>query len=100
MRKPQVPEAKRSGRSPVPPVRAAARRRRPEGKTSADRRASGNGSVKTAKTRPDRLPRSSPAIEAAAVGQSRGKYVYCVIEASDPLRFGGIGIGADPSDVF
>jgi hypothetical protein len=31
---------------------------------------------------------------------SRGKYVYCIIESGDPLRFGPIGIGADPSDVY
>jgi Gas vesicle synthesis protein GvpL/GvpF len=31
---------------------------------------------------------------------SRGKYVYCIIEASDALRFGPIGIGANPSDVY
>src|SRR5438874_2515848 len=31
---------------------------------------------------------------------SRGKYVYCIIEASDPLRFGPIGIGANPSEVY
>jgi Gas vesicle synthesis protein GvpL/GvpF len=31
---------------------------------------------------------------------SRGKYVYCIIESSDPLRFGPIGIGTDPSDVY
>jgi hypothetical protein len=30
---------------------------------------------------------------------SRGQYVYCIIETPDPLRFGPIGIGADPSDV-
>jgi len=36
----------------------------------------------------------------AAVSGSRGKYVYCIIEASDPLRFGPIGIGADPSEVY
>jgi hypothetical protein len=33
-------------------------------------------------------------------GASRGKYVYCIIESTDPLRFGPIGIGADPSDVY
>ena len=33
-------------------------------------------------------------------GASRGKYVYCIIESSDPLRFGPIGLGADPSDVY
>jgi len=35
----------------------------------------------------------------AAVTGSRGKYVYCIIEAPEPLKFGPIGIGADPSDV-
>jgi Gas vesicle synthesis protein GvpL/GvpF len=35
-----------------------------------------------------------------AVSGSRGKYVYCIIEATDPLKFGPIGIGADPSDVY
>jgi hypothetical protein len=38
-------------------------------------------------------------LEASAAG-SRGKYVYCIIEANDPLKFGPIGIGADPSDVY
>jgi Gas vesicle synthesis protein GvpL/GvpF len=35
-----------------------------------------------------------------APSASRGKYVYCIIESGDPLRFGPIGIGADPSDVY
>src|SRR5687767_10517005 len=35
-----------------------------------------------------------------ATGASRGKYVYCVIEAQEPMRFGPIGIGGDPSDVY
>jgi len=41
----------------------------------------------------------APAIE-ASVGASRGKYVYCIIEAAEPLRFGAVGIGADPSEVY
>jgi len=36
----------------------------------------------------------------AAPSTSRGKYVYCIIEAPDALRFGPIGIGADPSEVY
>jgi hypothetical protein len=36
----------------------------------------------------------------AGLAASRGKYVYCIIESSDPLRFGPIGIGPDPSDVY
>ena len=42
---------------------------------------------------------ASPMADMAA-GTSRGKYVYCIIEAPDPLRFGPIGIGADPSEVY
>lgn len=38
-------------------------------------------------------------VDAEASIPSRGKYVYCIIEAADPLKFGPIGIGADASDV-
>jgi hypothetical protein len=31
---------------------------------------------------------------------SRGKYVYCVIDSSDAQKFGPIGIGVNPSDVY
>jgi hypothetical protein len=41
----------------------------------------------------------APAPE-VATGGSRGKYVYCIIESNEPLKFGPIGIGADPSDVY
>ena len=34
-----------------------------------------------------------------AQADARGKYVYCIIQASDPLRFGPLGIGVDPADV-
>jgi hypothetical protein len=40
-----------------------------------------------------------PASETALTG-SRGKYVYCIIEASEPMKFGPIGIGAQPSEVY
>jgi Gas vesicle synthesis protein GvpL/GvpF len=43
--------------------------------------------------------RTAPATE-PAVTTSRGKYVYCIIESSEPLRFGPIGIGTDPSEVY
>jgi Gas vesicle synthesis protein GvpL/GvpF len=48
----------------------------------------------------DRVAQSSRMAAAEATNASRGKYVYCIIEAGDPLRFGPIGIGADPSDVY
>jgi hypothetical protein len=39
----------------------------------------------------------APAPSAVA---SRGKYVYCIIQATDPLKFGPIGLGTDPSEVY
>ena len=39
-------------------------------------------------------------VEAPASGASRGKYVYCIVESNDALRFGPIGIGSDPSEVY
>jgi hypothetical protein len=31
--------------------------------------------------------------------ESRGKYVYCIIRSSEPLRFGQIGLGTEPGEV-
>jgi hypothetical protein len=45
-------------------------------------------------------PRQAAAPAAAPSGQSRGKYVYCIISSEKPLRFGEIGIGADPPEVY
>ena len=38
------------------------------------------------------LPDSRP-------GEQSGKYVYCIIQTTEPLRFGRIGIGNEPADV-
>lgn len=47
-----------------------------------------------------RLPAPNPAPRHAAAGEepSEGKYVYCIIKADRPLRFGPIGIGAEPAE--
>ncbi|HEY2031017.1 MAG TPA: GvpL/GvpF family gas vesicle protein, partial [Myxococcales bacterium] len=42
------------------------------------------------------------ALDGGALKQTadgRGKYVYCIIQSSEPLRFGPLGIGIDPADV-
>ena len=39
-------------------------------------------------------------VPAAAVAPSRGKYVYCIINSEKPLRFGAVGIGAEPPEVY
>jgi hypothetical protein len=31
--------------------------------------------------------------------EQSGKYVYCIIQTTEPLRFGRIGIGSEPADV-
>ncbi len=36
---------------------------------------------------------------APAADETRGKYVYCVIASEKPLRFGPLGLGAEPSEV-
>ncbi len=96
------------------PVKSAARKGQPA--RSAKSAPKPNGGVgrsvakppaRSARSAPDRRAsekvvqggRTSNAVEAPS-GPSRGKYVYCIIESTDPLRFGPIGIGADPSDVY
>jgi len=46
--------------------------------------------IPSATTEGERAPRPA---------DSRGKYVYCIIKANEPQRFGPIGIGAEPADV-
>jgi hypothetical protein len=38
-------------------------------------------------------------IEPKGTSDGRGKYVYCIIEASGALKFGPVGIGAQPAEV-
>jgi gas vesicle protein GvpL/GvpF len=45
---------------------------------------------------PSSARRDAHSSESAA---SRGKYVYCIIRSSNPLRFGRIGLGSHPTDV-
>ncbi|MGH9144333.1 MAG: GvpL/GvpF family gas vesicle protein, partial [Vicinamibacterales bacterium] len=46
-----------------------------------------------------RAGKAGPSFDSAA-GASRGKYVYCIIAAVEPLGFGPVGIGTQPSDVY
>jgi Mg2+ and Co2+ transporter CorA len=45
---------------------------------------------------PESAPRGA---DVGRASDSRGKYVYCIIQSSEPLRFGPIGIGAAPAEV-
>jgi Gas vesicle synthesis protein GvpL/GvpF len=40
------------------------------------------------------------AVAQPSAAASRGKYVYCIIAATESLRFGPVGIGTEPSDVY
>src|SRR5579862_1758949 len=101
-----VPPAIRSGGKKASTVPAKATGQKPAAKA--------NGSAKAAKpaprenriAKPESQRRASEkivhgrSVTIESTVASRGKYVYCIIESSDPLRFGPIGIGADPSDVY
>src|SRR2546425_11391437 len=40
-----------------------------------------------------------PADTGPKIEGGRGKYVYCIIQSGETLRFGPLGIGSDPADV-
>jgi hypothetical protein len=60
---------------------------------------------KAARPAPARASRGRPAAPEPGDGgalrgqDARGKYVYCIIQSGDALRFGPLGIGAEPADV-
>jgi gas vesicle protein GvpL/GvpF len=105
----------RKGERSRPPVAMKARAKKTAGR--AEKPSKSNGSVRATAARPPakaargavgerrasektvQAGRTVPAPGTASAA-SRGKYVYCIIESGDPLRFGPIGLGADPSDVY
>jgi gas vesicle protein GvpL/GvpF len=98
----------------APPVRSGAKRTAASSSAKSTRKtaaAKPNGSARSAKATRERVGARAAAekvvqggrtsvVETAAGSASRGKYVYCIIDSSDPLRFGPVGIGADPSEVY
>src|SRR5436190_13144749 len=78
-------------------AKAAGRRQADRSRTAASR--NGRGGERRATEKTLRGGKVRPAVDASA-SASRGKYVYCIIEAADSLRFGPVGIGADPSEVY
>jgi hypothetical protein len=55
---------------------------------------------KPAAVKPVRRPEPMPLPEAPRAADVRsGKYVYCIIQTTEPRRFGPIGIGSDPTAV-
>jgi hypothetical protein len=92
--KPKARAVPRTAKAPARPNGGASSRG--EGKAGVATRA-----TRAVDTRPEKSVQAGRAVDAeAAVSGSRGKYVYCIIEAGDPLKFGPIGIGTDPSEVY
>src|SRR5437899_3881400 len=111
--------ARKGARAAGPPRAVASVKRRAKGSAPSAKAPTGNGAVRSAPVatksaakapvKPGRLldrRASERTVQGGrtTVGEtavvSRGKYVYCIIESGDPLRFGPSGSGADPSDVY
>src|SRR5262245_55787680 len=107
MRKPTASERK-GGRQRRPSAPAEKSRRRATATSKSRSRSkvskakptlsSGEGRVTGPRSSESVLYKVSPISERGQAG--RGKYVYCIIEASDTQRFGAVGIGAEPSEVY
>jgi hypothetical protein len=100
MRKPTTRARVTGSRAVRSGPKAAARSRSAAGGSTAAR-TNGSG-ARTALPRPAATARGaqvSRAVEEEPAPATRGKYVYCIIDSVEPLRFGSIGIGASPTDV-
>jgi hypothetical protein len=110
MRKPTASARRPAGRSDQKRITPIKRAAAAPAKAPARRNGGARGAMeaKPAPAKAGRIPdrRTERVVQGArahadtSAAPSRGKYVYCIIEAPDPLRFGPIGIGADPSDVY
>jgi hypothetical protein len=91
------PAAKPAKKSAAPAARAT----RPNGAARAVKAVprEGKPAERRASERVLHGGRVAPVVDSVG-SASRGKYVYCIVEAPDALRFGPIGIGADPSEVY
>jgi hypothetical protein len=112
---PRAVSARKGERARAPmPVKGSAKKAG-SGRADKTSKANGSGRAVAAKAAPRNARGSASTSRTAertvqagktmaspdtASAASRGKYVYCIIESGDPLRFGPIGIGADPSDVY
>jgi hypothetical protein len=86
-----------SRREPQKPARLS----KPNGRSAsaaASAKAAARNSAATERRTADKPARTKGASPSPVA--SRGKYVYCIIQAPDPLRFGPIGLGTDPSEVY
>jgi hypothetical protein len=80
----------------TPPRRAARPARSPAAPLAPPRDRDGQSRVIR-----EARPADPMMVPSAGTGRAegRGKYVYCVIRTGEPLRFGPIGLGAEPAEV-
>jgi hypothetical protein len=78
---PETEKARKTAKKPAPQEKKAAKPAPARARGTAGSEESHNGGQ--LKQQPD----------------ARGKYVYCIIQASEPLRFGPLGIGVEPAEV-
>jgi hypothetical protein len=102
MRKPQANARDRRARRAAVASKAApkGRLKAQPAKVATRKRELGRRSASKAAVRPVPAPAGRAEKSSAPEAASRGKYVYCIIEATEALKFGTIGIGADPSEVY
>ena len=87
--------AKRTTKTPAAKTAKAAK----PGKNAVPRRVGASGSKAKPAAEPPEAVRE-PALAAPDGDEHRsGKYVYCIIQTEDSLRFGPIGIGSEPAHV-
>ncbi len=91
---------KAAAKKPAPAKKAAPAKKPAPAKKIAKTPAKAPAKKKTAAAKPARRPELIPLPEAPRAADSRsGKYVYCIIQTTEPRRFGPIGIGSDPTAV-
>jgi hypothetical protein len=88
--------AKRSTKAPA--AQAAPKPAKPE-KTAGPRRVGPGGAKNKPAVQPPEPVRETSLAVLADDEHRSGKYVYCIIQTEDSLRFGPIGIGSEPADV-
>src|SRR2546429_8870176 len=72
--------------------KSAQKKSKPVRRAAAPRK--NRSSAKTVRSR-----RASSAEQSAVSSEARGKYVYCVIQSADTLKFGAAGIGDNGSEI-
>ena len=108
MPRPSANEPKRARRrAPVVAAKSSSKKaaiattvRRPNGSARSTVKAAARPARAPERRVTDRPASTNKGTASATTALSRGKYVYCIIESAEPLRFGPLGIGGDPSDVY